>query len=99
MCGEAGITEIAVGLTPVLDAAIVEQPQVFGNDKRHLSALQTLPEKQQASHTPVSVLEGMDTLKTYMEVQYIIERHLLERVIVGKQSFHVAVNIFGRDRL
>ena len=41
----------------------------------------------------------MDTLKTHVKVQYIIERHLLERVIAGKQGFHVAVNILGCDRL
>lgn len=46
LCGEAGIAEIAVGLPPVLDAAIVEQSQVYCDDKRHLSALQILPEEQ-----------------------------------------------------
>ena len=99
LCGEACIAEIAVGLPPVLDAAIVEQPQVFCNDKRYLSALQTLPAKQQAPHTTIPVLERMDTFKFHVEVQNIIEPHLLERVIIGKQSFHVAVNIFGCNRL
>ena len=46
LCGEAGVAEIAVGLPPVLNAAIVEQPQVFCDDERRNTALQTLPEEQ-----------------------------------------------------
>ena len=35
----------------------------------------------------------MDTLNTHVEVQYIIERHLLERVIVGKFNSKSAAKI------
>ena len=42
----------------------------------------------------------MDTLKTHVKVQYIIERHLLERVIIGKFNSKSAVKVlfFCRHR-
>ena len=43
--GEAGVAEITVGVTPVLDAAIVIETQVLGDDKRYVRALQALPEE------------------------------------------------------
>ena len=46
LCSEAGITKIAVGITPVLDTSIIVQTQFVGDDKRHLCVLQTLPEEQ-----------------------------------------------------
>ena len=40
----------------------------------------------------------MDTFETHMEIQDVIKRHLFERIIIRKQSFHVAVYVFGRNR-
>lgn len=80
---EAGITKIAVSVSPITDTSVVVQAQFIGNDKRHLGILQTLPEKKHTPHTTVTVLEWMDTLKPHVEAQYVIEGHLLECVIVG----------------
>ena len=93
MCGEACIAEISICITLVLNAAIVKQSQVFCDDKRYLSALQPLSEEQWAPHTAIPVLERMDTLNTHVKVQYIIERHLLERVIIGKFNSKSAVKV------
>ena len=57
--------------------------------------MQTLPEEKQTPYTTVTVLEGMDSLKLHMKVQYVIEGHLFSGVIVGKQSFHSSMNLFG----
>ena len=63
-----------------------------------MRVLQALPEKQQAADTTISVLKRMDTFETHMEIQDVIKRHLFERIIIRKQSFHVAVNVFGCNR-
>ena len=33
LCGETGVGQVAVGLSPMLDAAVVVQTQVFCNDE------------------------------------------------------------------
>ena len=96
---EASITEIAVGIPPILNTAVVVEAQFVGNNKRHLCVLQTLPEEQQAPHTTVAILKRMDTFETHVEIQDVIERHLFERIVVGEQRFHVTMNVFGRNRL
>lgn len=70
LLGEAGVTQIAVGLTPVLDAAIIEETEFIRDDKRYNTVLQALPEKQQAPYASVAVLEWVDTLKTQMNCYF-----------------------------
>ena len=44
LCGETGVGQVAVGLSPMLDAAVVVQTQVFCNDEWCNGHLQALPE-------------------------------------------------------
>ena len=94
LCRQAGVSEITIYRSPVLYATIVEQAKLLSDDERYMSALQTLPEKQQTSYTAVAVLERMDTFEEDMEIQYIVKLHILDGIVFGSQGFHTFVHLF-----
>ena len=42
--GEARVAQVAVDVSPILDATIVEKPQVLGDGERYHACLEALPE-------------------------------------------------------
>ena len=65
---QAGVAEVAVQVSPVLEPAIVEQMQVLGDDEGDYTALQTLPKHQQPSDAAVAVLKRVDALKLHVKI-------------------------------
>ena len=95
LCGQAGVTQIAIYAPPVLYATVVEEAYVLSNDKRHMTTLKTLPKQQQTPYTTVAVLEWVYALKENVEVQYIVKLDLFDSDVIRSQGFHLFMNILG----
>ena len=63
MGGEAGVHKETFFSIPFFKPSVVEQFQVVLDDERHNVMLQALLQKEQATYTAISVLEGMDAFK------------------------------------
>ena len=81
--GEAGVHKEAFFVVPLFESAIVKQLQVILDDERHNVVLQTLFKEDQSAYTAVSVLEGMDALKGYMESYDVLKSLGRQCIIVG----------------
>ena len=78
LCREAGIDEITALAGPFLDSAIIEELMIFIDYERHDIVLQALLKHNQSTDTAVSVLEGVNFLKSHMELYYILKRYILK---------------------
>ena len=67
MGGEAGVHEVTFFVVPFFETAVVEQFQIILDDEWDNVMLETLFKEDQPAYTSVSVLEGMDAFKSYME--------------------------------
>ena len=65
--GEAGVHKEAFFVIPFFETTVVEQFQIVLDNEGDNIVLQALFEKDQAAYTAISVLEGMDAFKSYME--------------------------------
>lgn len=82
LCGETGVGQVAVGLSPMLDAAVVVQTQVFCNDEWCNGRLQALPEQEQSPHPAIAVLERMNALELHMEIKDMLQLNRLVLIIL-----------------
>ena len=96
LCGKTGVTKVTIGVAPLLKPPVVEQTKLLGNDERHDASLQAHPEHEQSAHTPIPILEGVDALKTHMEIQHIIQLGFLYRLVISHQLLHLPVHILGQ---
>jgi hypothetical protein len=95
LCREARVGEVIVNVSPLAQSAIIEELEVVGDDERHDVTGQTLLEHEQSPHSTVAVLERMDALESYVEVENLLQRFLLIVVIIADESLHLPVNLFG----
>lgn len=68
--------------------------QFIGDDEWYYATLQALPKYQQTPHAAIAVLEWMDTFQPHVEVQYVVERYLFQRVVFCNQCLHTLVYLF-----
>ena len=80
--GEAGVHKETFFSIPFFKPSVVEQFQVVLDDERHNVMLQALLKKEQATYTAISVLEGMDAFKRYVEGHDVLEGLSGQRIIV-----------------
>ena len=66
---ETGIPKISFLMSPFLQATVIVHLHIIFNNEGHDSIPKTFFEKDQSSHTAVSILEWMDRLKLIMKVQ------------------------------
>lgn len=64
---QAGICQIAFFVVPFLQSTIIEHFQIVLNDKWNDIVFQTLLKNNQSAHTPITILERMDSLKLHMK--------------------------------
>ena len=92
LTGEAGITQKASFCLPVLDATVIVHLKFFCNYEWDDIVLKTLLEHNQASHTAVSILKGVNRFKANMKIQNIIKSNFRFRIIFFKQSLDCTCN-------
>ena len=80
--GEAGVHKEAFFTIPFFEAAVVEQLKIVLDDKGHNVVFQALFEEDQTAYATVSVLEGMDAFKGYME-SYDVFKGLSGQSVIG----------------
>jgi hypothetical protein len=68
LCRKTGVHEIASDAIPLPETTIVEQFEFVCDDEWNYTVGKALLEHQQPSHAAVAVLERMDLLEMYMEV-------------------------------
>ena len=79
--GEAGIREVAPFSVPLLKPPVIEEFQVILDDKGNDIVFQAFFEQNQATYSAVAVLEGVDPLKSHMEVYEILNSHFFLAVV------------------
>ena len=94
LSGEAGVHEEAFFVIPLFEAAVVKQFQVVLNDKRYNVVFQALFEKDQAAYTAISVLEGMDAFKSYMDGYNVLKGLRGQCIVARQQLADLTGNIF-----
>ena len=82
---EAGIDEITTLAGPFLESAIIEELMIFIDYERHDIVLQALLEHNQSTDTAVSVLERVNSLKSHVELDYILKRNILKRIVPSQK--------------
>ena len=78
---EASVCQVAVDVAPFMQTSVVEHLQFIGDDEGHDMIGQALLKHQQATYSAIAILEGMDALKTNMEIQNIFQRLLAFTII------------------
>ena len=73
LCCQAGIRKIPLFIVPLFQSAVVVQLQIIFDDKRDDIIFQAFLKHDQPAHATVSILEGMDSFKPYMEIQNDLE--------------------------
>ena len=71
LCCQTGIGQITFFVVPFLQSTIIEQLQIILNNERNNIVFQTLLKHNQSAHTPITILERMNSLKLHMEVKNI----------------------------
>ncbi len=71
--GEAGVGEVAGGVVPFAEAAVVEEFEFFRDDEGDDVVGQTFFEEDEPSHSAVAILEGMDFLKFLVKVEQVLQ--------------------------
>ena len=71
LCCQTGIGQITFFIVPFLQSTVIEHFQIILNDKRNNIVFQTLLKHNQSAHTPITILERMNSLKLHMEVKNI----------------------------
>ena len=97
--GEAGVHEVAFDLVPFFETAVVEQFQIILDDERDNIMLQALLKEDQTAYTAISILEGMDALKGYVEGYDVLKGLRGQCIIVCQQFANLIGNIFGERRI
>ena len=95
MGGEASVHEETFFSIPFFETAVIEQLQVVLDNEGDDVVLQALLEENQAAYTAVSVLEGMDAFKSYMEGYDVLKGFGRQCIIVCQQFANLPGNIFG----
>lgn len=71
--GQAGISQIARDIRPILKASIVEILQVVRYDERHYSVGQAFLEHDKPSRPSIPVLKRMNRLELLVKVNDIVQ--------------------------
>ena len=95
---KAGVSKVAVHVSPFPETAVVEEFEFFGDDERHDTVCKAFLEHQEPSYAPVPVLERMDCLELLMQVDDILQRLCGLGVIGRKQRFHPSMHLLRRAR-
>ena len=96
LCRQTSIPQIPFDIRPLLQATIVEQFHIIRNDERNMSICHAFLEHDESAYTSVSVLEGVDTFETMMQVQNVIERLLFIGIVFFEQCFHFLAYILRK---
>ena len=96
LCRQTSISQISFNVWPLLHTTVVEQFQIIGNDERKMSICHAFLEHDESPYTAVSVLEGVDTFETMMQVQNVIERLLFLGIVFFEQCFHFLAYILRK---
>lgn len=73
LSGQAGIEQIASGIVPFAQSAVIVHLQLISDYERDISVRKTLLEHDQTSDTAVSILKRVDAFEALMEVYDILE--------------------------
>ena len=92
LCHQAGVTEIAFFVSPLMQTAVIIQLQIIADDKRHNIMPQTFLEEQQPPNSSVSILKRVDALEAIMKFQQIVKALPGNCVIVREQFAHLLCN-------
>lgn len=93
---ETSVSEITLFTIPFGKATVVVPFEIVFYDKRDDATAQALFEKDETPHATISILEGVNALKTDMKIQKVRERFIFLLVIRGEQCLHPRVYVFRR---
>ena len=78
---EAGVCEVTIDVTPFAEAAIIEELQIVCDDEGDDGVGEAFLEHDEATHTAIAILEGMNLLEADVEVEDVFEGLLFDGVI------------------
>ena len=73
LCGQTGVDKIAIDVSPLTQSSVIEQLQFVGDNEWNDATTQALFEHDKTTYSTISILERMNTLKTYMQVKNIFK--------------------------
>jgi len=94
---KACIGQIALFSAPLMQPAIVKQLHIVVDDERHNTVAQALLEHDKPSDTTVAILEWVDRLKADVEVDDLLKRFVLRRIVLGKQLLDLVCDLLRRS--
>ena len=96
LCCQTDICQITLFVVPFLQSAIIAHLRIVLNDERNNIVFQALLKHKQSAHTPITILERMDSLKLHMKVQNICKGLFLFGIVFRQQGLHFIGNFFRK---
>ena len=94
MGGEAGVHKEAFFVIPLFESPVVEQFQIVLDNEGYDIMFEALFKEDQAAYTAISVLEGMDAFKSYMEGYNVLKGLRGQCIVARQQLADLTGNIF-----
>ena len=82
--GEAGISKVAIDVTPFAKTTIIEKLEVVCDDEGDDVVSKAFFEHGKATYASIAILEGMNLLESNMEIKNVFEGLALDGVVFRK---------------